>query len=184
MKLRRLATGTTKMTFQEMMEAIGDDVEDVMSSDEDHDEENDEDDKDDTKLSDDDENEYECDWVVGTINQLVQQRLHTFRAKRIKLEELTASGWEDAEEYFREHNKKYGTAELKVPAIANPNDISTAVETAEATTFSMFVDNLDQPSTAGKIPSHSRSYLRLGSKKVLANHNIDYILPIDSPETL
>jgi hypothetical protein len=65
-----------------------------------------------------------------------------------------------------------------VRAIANLNDISTTLVTAE------FVDGLDQPSTAGKIPSHSGSYLRLGSKKMLADHNIDCILPVNSPETL
>jgi hypothetical protein len=70
MEMRRLVAGLTKMTFQEMMEAIEDNVEDVMTSDEDDDdkeEEDDEDVKDDTKLSDDDENQYEHNWVVGTI---------------------------------------------------------------------------------------------------------------------
>jgi hypothetical protein len=162
MKLRRLAAGPTKMTFHGMMEAIGNNVEDVMTSDEDDDdEEDDEDDTDDTKVGDDAENEYECDSVVGTINQSVQQCLVSFRAKRMKLEELTASGWEDAEDYFREHDKKCRTAELKVLVNTNLNDISTAVETAEAITFSKFVDGQDLPLTAGKIPSHSRSYLRL-----------------------
>jgi hypothetical protein len=71
-----------------------------------------------------------------------------------------------------------------VLAIALSNDILNTVEIAEAITFSKFVDSLDQPITAGKIPSHSRSYLRLGSKKVLADHNIDCILPVDLPETL
>jgi hypothetical protein len=45
------------------------------------------------------------------------------------------------------------------------------------------VDSLDQPSTAVKIPSHSRRYFTLGSKKMLAVHNIDCILSFDSPET-
>jgi hypothetical protein len=96
----------------------------------------------------------------------------------MKLEELTVSGWEDAEDFYQERDRKYGSAELKVPAITNPNDISTAVETAE------FVDSLDQPSTTGKIPSHSGSYLGLGSKKMFANHNIECIMPFDSPKTL
>jgi hypothetical protein len=86
---------------------------------------------------------------------------------------LTASRWDDAKNYFRERNKKYPTAGLKVPAIANLNDISTALETAE------FVDDLDQPSTAEKIPSYSRCYLRLGSTKMLPDHDIDCILPIN-----
>jgi hypothetical protein len=77
---------------------------------------------------------------------------------------------------------KYGKAELKVAVNANPNDISIAVMTAKATTFGKLKDSLDQPSTAGKILSHSRSYLRLGSKKMYANHNINCILLIDSPD--
>jgi hypothetical protein len=96
----------------------------------------------------------------------------------MKLEELSALGWKDAEDYYRECDRKYGAAELKVLAITNLNDISTAVETDE------FVDSLDQPSTAGKIPSRSGSYLRLGSKKMLADLNIDCIKPVNSPETL
>jgi hypothetical protein len=180
-----LATGATKVTFQEMMEAIVDNIDDVMTSDEDDDnKEDDEGDIDDSELSDDNENEHECNWVVGTINQWVQQHLHAFQAKRMKLAELTASSWEDAEDYFRECDKKYETRELTVWAISIPHDISTAVEATEEITFSQFVDGLNQPSTSGKIPSHSRSYLRLGSKKVLADQNRDYILPVDSPEKL
>jgi hypothetical protein len=73
MEMKRLAAGPTKMCFREMMEAMGENVEDVMTSDEDGDdeEEDDEDDKDDAKLSDDDDNEHERNWVVGTINQSV-----------------------------------------------------------------------------------------------------------------
>jgi hypothetical protein len=54
----------------------------------------------------------------------------------MKLWELTASEWEHAEDNFRECDRKYETAELKVPAIANLNNISTAVQSAE------FVDGL------------------------------------------
>jgi hypothetical protein len=122
--------------------------------------------------------------VVGPIDQLVQQCLDAFRAKWIKQEESTASGWKDVEDHFWECNRKYGTTELKVLVITNPNNILPTVERTAATTFSEFVNGLNQPLTAGKIPSHSRSYLRLGSKKLPANHNIDCILPINSPETL
>jgi hypothetical protein len=83
MELRRLAAGRTKMSFQEIMEAIGDNVEDAMTSDEDDDDKevDDEDDKDNTKLSDDDEDEHQCNWVVGTINQSVQEHLSKTNAQ-------------------------------------------------------------------------------------------------------
>jgi hypothetical protein len=96
----------------------------------------------------------------------------------MNLEELTASGLNDAEDYFREYNRMYGTSELKISVITNPNDMSTTVET------SGFVEGLDQLLTAGKIPGHNRSYSRLGSKQMLADYNINCILPVDSPETL
>jgi hypothetical protein len=68
--------------------------------------------------------------------------------------------------------------------MTNLKDVLTAVEIPEIITFRKFGDGLDQPSTAGKIPSNSRSYLRLWSKKALADDNIDNILPVASPDTL
>jgi hypothetical protein len=67
-----------------MMEAIGNNVEDVITSDEDdydeeeEEEEDDEDDKDDTKVSNDDENEHEYNLVVGTIHQSVYSAFTPF----------------------------------------------------------------------------------------------------------
>jgi hypothetical protein len=33
-----------------------------------------------------------------------------FRPKQMKLDELIQPGWEDAADYFRERDKKYGTS--------------------------------------------------------------------------
>jgi hypothetical protein len=71
MELKRLTAGPMKIYFQEKMEPIGDNIEDVMTSNEDDDEEepDDEDDKDDSKLSDDNENEHESNRAVRPMNQ-------------------------------------------------------------------------------------------------------------------
>jgi hypothetical protein len=91
----------------------------------------------------------------------------------MKREEFTASGWEDTENYIRERRTKFGTAELKVPDMDNRNEVSNAVETRKAIPYSEFMDGLGQFSTATKIPRHRICHLRLGSMKVLADHNID-----------
>jgi hypothetical protein len=75
--LKRAAAGTTEMTFEEMLEAIGESVDAVSTSDEaddDEDDEQDGDDNNDAKLSDDDQPE----WVVGTIDKSIEERLNTF----------------------------------------------------------------------------------------------------------
>jgi len=38
----------------------------------------------------------------------------------MKLDQLTQLGWEDAADYIREREKKYGTSELRVPAVLKP----------------------------------------------------------------
>jgi len=81
---------TTKpeTTFEEMLNAIGDSLSDLASS---EDEENGEDEDDDEeytelgKLSEDDE----PGWVMGTISKMVQHRMESFRQKQMRLDELT-----------------------------------------------------------------------------------------------
>jgi len=43
--------------------------------------------------------------------------MERFRQKQMKLDELCQDGWEDAAEYFGQWDKKYSTAELRVPAV-------------------------------------------------------------------
>jgi hypothetical protein len=35
----------------------------------------------------------------------------------MKLDELIQPGWEDAADYFREQDKEFGTAELRIPVV-------------------------------------------------------------------
>jgi len=101
-------------TVDEMLVTIGDSLSDLASSDEGEDGENeDDDDTEQGKLSEDDE----PGWVMGTITKMVHQRMESFRQKQMKLDELSQPGWEDAADYFRERDKKYGMFELMVPAV-------------------------------------------------------------------
>jgi len=101
-------------TLEEMMIAIGDSLSDLASSDDGEDVEHDDDDEtEQAKLSDDDKS----GWVMGTITKTVQQHMERFRQKEMKVDELTQPGWEDAADYFRLRDKKYGTSILRVPAV-------------------------------------------------------------------
>jgi len=107
-----------------MLNAIGDSLSDLASSDDEQDREDKEDDEEDIelgKLSDDDE----PGWVMGTITKTVQHRMESFRQKQMRLDELTQPGWGDAANYFRERDMRYGTAELMVPAVVKPQLDST-----------------------------------------------------------
>ena len=150
-----------------MLNAIGDSLSDLASSDEEQDGEDKEYDEDDTelgKLSDD----YEPGWVMGTISKTVQYRLESFRQKQMKLDELTQPGWGDTANNFRERDIKYGTTELRIPAVVKPQ-IDTTAATLSPTTFGKHMQTLDivrgqSPITAVTSRPGS-SQMRLGSEK-------------------
>ena len=123
------SAGTTtekaERTFEEMLNAIGDGLSHLASSDDEQDGEDEEYYEDDTqlgKLSDDDE----PGWVMGTISKTVQHHLQSFRQKQMKLDELTQPGWGDAANSFPDRDMKYGTTELRVPAEVKPQIDMTA----------------------------------------------------------
>jgi len=98
----------------EMLVAIGDNLSDLARSDNWKDGEDEDDDgAEQGKLSEDDE----PGWVMGTISKMVQQCMERFRQKQMKFDEWTQQGSEDAAEYFRERDMKYGTSELSIPAV-------------------------------------------------------------------
>jgi len=95
-----LTTREPEKPFEEMLNAIGDSLSDLASSDNEEDAEDKEED-DDTqqgKLSEDDE----PGWVMATISKMLQRRMERFWQKQIKLDELTQPGWGDTADYFRE----------------------------------------------------------------------------------
>jgi len=117
-------TGKHETSFEEMLNAIGDSLSDLASSDDEQDGAEKEDDEEDSELgnhSDDDE----PGWVMGTITKTVQHRMESFRQKQMRLDELAQPGWGDAANYCRERDMRYGTAELMVPAVVKPQIDST-----------------------------------------------------------
>jgi hypothetical protein len=134
-----LTSRAPEKRFEEMPVAIGDSLSDLASSDDGEDgEEEDDGETEQGNLSEDDE----PGWVMGTITNTVQQRMERFRQKQMKLDELTQPGWEDAAGYFREREKMYGTIQLKVRAIVQPQTMEDAPAPPPAT-FGELMESLD-----------------------------------------
>ena len=110
-----LTTREPEKTLEEMLNANGDSLSDLASSDveESADDVEEDDDTEQSKLSDNDEH----GWGMGTISTLVQRRMERFSQKQMKLDQMTQPGWGDLADYFRERDKKHGKSELIVPAI-------------------------------------------------------------------
>jgi len=162
-----VSTRTPDTTFEEMLNAIGDSLSDLASSDDERTREDEEDDEEDTdlgRLSDDDE----TGWVVGTISKTVQRCMESFRQKNMRLEELTQPGCGDIANCFRERDMKCWTAEFKVPAIFKPQIDRTAA-TPYPTTFGELMQTLDIVCGKEQIPTVTSrpgsSQMRLGSEK-------------------
>ena len=81
-----------------LLNAIGDSLSDLASSDDEGDGENEhgEEDTERGKLSEDDE----PGWVMGKISKTVQHWMESFRPKQMRLDELMHPGWGDAADYF------------------------------------------------------------------------------------
>jgi len=181
------AGGTTRMpetTFEEMMNAIGDNPSDLATSDDEQDSEDEEDKEEDTelgKLSDD-----EPGWVMGTISKNVQHRMESFRQKQMRLDKLTQPGWGDAANYFRERDMKYGTAELKVLTVVN-HQIDWIAATPSPTTFGEHMQTLQIVSGQSQMPAVTSwpgsSHMRLGSEKPQSHKFIPLFLPVAEPDS-
>jgi len=169
-------------TFEEILVAIGDSLSDLASSDDGEDREDEDDEESEQgKLNDDDE----PGWVMGTITKTVQQRMESFRQKQMKLNELTQPGWADAADYFCEQDKQYGTSELRVPAIVQPqtNDDAPA---PPPTTFGELMESLDIVAGISQRPQGTsrprRIHIRLGSVKPQSKSSIPSGEPAAEPD--
>jgi hypothetical protein len=160
-------TGKPETMFEEMLNAIGDSFSDFASSDNEQDGEEEEDDEEDTelgKLSDDDE----PGWVMSTITKTVQHLMESFEQKQMRLDQLTEPGWGNAASYFRERDMRYGTAELKVPAVVKPQMDSTTATPSPITvgehiqTPEIVREQSNMPAVTSRPAS---SQMRLGSEK-------------------
>jgi len=181
------AGGTTRLpetTFEEMLNAIGDSLSDLATSDNEQDGADEEDEEEDTelgKLSDD-----EPGWAMGTISKKVQHRMESVQQKQMRLDELTQPGWGDADNYFRERDMKYGTAESMVPTVVN-HQIDRIAATPSPTTFGEHMQTLAIVSGQSQMPAVTSragsSHMRLGSEKPQSHQFIPLFLPVAEPDS-
>jgi len=166
--------------FQEMLIAIGDSLSDLASSDDGEDGEDEDDEETEKgKLSEDDE----PGWVMGTITKTVQQRMERFQQKQMKFDELTQLGWEDAADYFRERDKKYGTSESRVPAVVQQRTNDNAPP-HPLTTSAELMDSLDIVPRLSEVTSRpGSSHIRLGSVKLHSKSSIPSGEPAAEPDS-
>ena len=168
---------TTKpeTTFVEMLNAIGDGLSDLASSNDgenDGDEDDDEGDAARGMCSEDDEPR----WVMGIFSKTGQYRMERFRQKQmIMIDEMTQRGWGDVADYFRETNKKYGTTELKVPAVVQPQTADNAASSV-LTTFGVPMETLHSIPGKLQMPQvtswQGRGHMTLGSRKPQTHERI------------
>jgi hypothetical protein len=169
--------------FEEMLVAIRDSRSDLANSDNgEHGEDEDDEDTEQGNLNKNDE----PGWVMGTITKTVLQRMELFWQKQMKLDELTQPGWEDAAHYFHERDKKYGTTELRVPAIVQPqtNDDAPAPPPA---IFGELMESLDILPGISQTPQGTFrpgfSHIRLGSVMPQSKSSIPSGKPAAEPDS-
>jgi len=179
---------TTKpdTTFKRMLNAIGDSLSDLSTSDDEEDGEDKDDDEEDSKLgklSKDDE----PGWMMGTISKTVQRCMESFRPNQIRLHILMQPGWGEAADYFCERYTKYGTTELIVPAVVEPQTDTTPV-TPSPTTFAELLQGYDIVLGQSQMPRvtspHGSSQMRLGSEIRQADNIIVSLMPDAVPNWL
>ena len=181
----RSITTKPETTFEEMLNAIGDSLSNLASSQDEEDGEDKDDDEEDTelgKLSEDDE----PGRVMGTISKTVQYRMERIRQQQMRLDELTQPGWWDATHYFPGSDMKYGMTELKVPAAVKPQTDTTAA-TPSPTTFGERMQVLDIVPGQSQLPQvvsrQGSSQMRLGLQKSQADNHIVSLMPDAVPNS-
>ena len=123
---------------------------------------------------------------MGTMSQTVQQRMGRFRYNQMKLEELTQPGWGDPADYFSECDKKYGTSEVRVPAVVTLQTDHNA-DALAPTAFRKLTESIDiVPRILQRPPWTSRpgsGYMRLGSGKPQSDTCIPGLVPAAEPDS-
>ena len=161
-ELAGLTSRNPEKTFEEMLVGIRYSRSDLASSD----------DVEDGEDEDDEENEkgklseyYEPGWVMGTITKTVPRRTEMFRQKQMKFDQLTQPGWEDAADYFRERDNKYGTSVSRVEA-GVPQRTNDDTPPHPPTTFEEPMESLAiVPGISEGTSRLGSSHIRLGSVK-------------------
>jgi len=151
-KVEKARSRTTKpeTPFEKMLNATGDSLSDLASSEDVDDGEDVDDDEEDSelgKLSEDND----PGWVMGTISKMGQHCLESIRQKQMRLDELTPPEWWDTADYFRKRDMKYGTTEFKVLAVVKAQTDTTAA-TPSPTTFGELMQTLDNVRRPWQMP--------------------------------
>ena len=123
---------------------------------------------------------------MGTISKMVPRSTERFRQKQMKLDEMTKPGWEDAADYSRERGKKYGTSELRVAAVIQPQ-MNHDTAAPAPTTYGELMKCLEIIPGISQTPQRTsragRSFIRLGSVQLQSNTNISGIEPTAECDT-
>jgi hypothetical protein len=169
--------------FNEMLAAIGDSPSDLASSDSGEDAEDDNDEETEQgKLSEDDEH----GWVMSTITKTVPQRMERFWQNQMKLDELSQPELEDAANYFRERDKKYGISKLMVPAVVHPQKNEDALAPPPRTFGELMESHDIVPGISQRpqgISQPGSSHIRLGSVKPEFKSSIPSGEPAAEPDS-
>jgi len=170
-------------TFEEMLVAIGDSLSDLASYDDGEDvEDEDDEETDHGKMTEEDE----PGWVMGTITKTVPQQMERFRQQQLNLNELTKPAWENAADYLRERDTKYGTFELRVSTLvqAQTNDDAPA---PPPTTFVPLMQSLDIVHGISQRPQGTsrpgNSHIGLGSVNLQSKSSIPSGEPAAEPDS-
>jgi len=180
-----LTTRNAERTFEEMLNAIGDSLSDVASSEHEEDPKDQEADEDTEqgKLSED----HEPGWVVGTISKTVQRRMAKCCQKQMKLAELAQPGWRDAADCYHERDKMYGMTELTVPAVVKSQTDQVAAA-LPLTTFEELIETLDIVPGISQMPQDisqpGHSHIRLGLRKPQSPEYISSLPPAAESDSL
>jgi len=179
-----LTTTKHETASWEMLNAIGDSLSDLASSEDEQDGEDKDDDEEDPaggKLSEDDEH----GWVMSTMSKTVHYRMEGFRQKQMKLDELMQPGWGDMADYIHERDKKYWTTELKVQAVVQPQTGDDAASSVR-TTFSEPLETIDSVPGKLQMPQVTSrpgsSHIMLGSQKPQTHEHIPSLPPAPMPD--
>jgi len=166
-----------------MLNAIGDSLSDLASSNDGEDGEDEDDDDEDPaggKLSVDDE----PSWVMGTISKTLQYRMEHFRPKQMQLDKFMQPDWREAAEIFRVRDMKYGTTELTDTAVVQPQKAEHAASSLPMT-FGEPIVTLDSVPRQLQMPQVTSqpgsSHMRRGSQLPQTHECIQSLSPSPMP---
>jgi len=104
----------------------------------------------------------------------------------MKLDELTQAEWGDAADYVCERDKKYGTSELKVPAVVKPHMDDNAANPAPPTVREHMESHDIIPGISQMpqgTPRPGRSHTMLGCRRPQSNKRIASLPTVVEPNS-